>query len=178
MITADAPADGAPVGSPSPPLAPSLWRRLMWAAYEGVILFGIYVFVGLLVLPLMQWSGVLGGTRLAIYQVLLLLAFGTYFTYCWHRSGQTLPMRTLQVRVQRRDGTLLSTGRAWARYLLSWSGLLAGAAILAVEPRRPVEAFAAFALATLALQAGAAFGPRRQALHDRWLDTEVVRVPD
>lgn len=155
---------------------PSLWRRFMGMVYESVILFGIYVAVGLTVLPIFQWAGLLSGSRLSLYQAALFFAFGIYFTYCWSHGGQTLPMKTLQMRLLCRDGRGLSWARSWLRYALAWSGLLAGASILAVDPSAKLLAFAAFLLVGLVMQLGAAFGPTRQALHDRLLHTEIILV--
>lgn len=149
----------------------------MCSVYEFVILFGIFVAVGLVMLPMLRWSGPLVGARLTVFQIVLFIVFGVYFTVCWQRGGQTLPMKTLDLRVQRAaDGLRLPWSTAWLRYVLGWSGLLAGGAVLSIEPTAHGTAFLAFAATSVLLQAAAAFGPSYQALHDRMIGTEVVVV--
>jgi len=59
-----------------------------------------------------------------LLQLWLLIVVGAYFVYCWHKSGQTLAMKTWQVRVARADGSGLPVSLAAGRFLLAVCGLL------------------------------------------------------
>jgi len=86
-----------------------------------------------------------------LLQLWLLAILGAYFVYCWHAAGQTLAMKTWQLRLAHADGSPLSVRFAAGRYLLAlWSLMFLGAGFL--------WAFA---------------DPERQFLHDRLLGTRL-----
>jgi uncharacterized RDD family membrane protein YckC len=122
-----------------------LYEALLLAA----ILFGA-AFAFLLVAPNPmppEWRPAL--------QCFLLVIAALYFTYCWTRTGQTLPMKTWRLRLVRRDGGPMSQRDAAFRFVFATCSLLA---------------------------AGAGFlwpvcDPDRQFLHDRLAGTRIVRVP-
>jgi uncharacterized RDD family membrane protein YckC len=89
-----------------------------------------------------------------LYQFYLLLVAGLYFVRFWRRGGQTLAMKTWQIRLCAHDGSLLSLDQAWRRYLLAVvGGVLFG--------------FGFF---------WALWDRDRQFLHDRLAGTRLVRV--
>jgi len=99
------------------PPTPTRLRRFASMMYEGVLLFGIVFSVGYLFDTLTQsHSGLM--FRHA-RQLILFLAIGIYFLLCW-RGGQTLPMKTWDIRLVDRDGGRPSMGRLMLRYVLLW----------------------------------------------------------
>lgn len=96
---------------------PSRLRRFASMMYEGVLLFGIVFAVGYLFDTLTESHNALMFRH--VRQGLLFLAIGCYFLICW-RGGQTLPMRTWNIRLMGKDGHPPSVGRLVLRYLLMW----------------------------------------------------------
>lgn len=92
-------------------------RRFASMMYEGVLLFGIVFAVGYLFDVLTESHDALMFRH--VRQLLLFLAIGVYFLVCW-RAGQTLPMKTWNIRLAAREGGRPSTGRLLLRYLLMW----------------------------------------------------------
>ncbi|WP_298441996.1 RDD family protein [uncultured Ferrimonas sp.] len=118
----------------------TLVRRLAAWAYDflvglavymmaGSLLFGLFtvlVKMGLLSMgetehmsDLITTSPVLSGVN----ELGKLLAVGYLFVWSWSRSGQTLGMRAWRIRVQRTDGSLISTGQGWRRAVYAFGGL-------------------------------------------------------
>jgi uncharacterized RDD family membrane protein YckC len=130
-----------------------LWPRFGALVYEGVLLFGV-VFLASWVFTVILGDATQGLKR-TLHGVYLAGVVGLYFVYCWRRSGQTLPMKTWGLRLERRDGAPLRLGQAVLRYVLALAGLLGGA-----------------------LGFLWAFVDRdRQFLHDRLMGTRIVRAP-
>jgi uncharacterized RDD family membrane protein YckC len=156
--------------------APSLRRRLAAFVYEGVLLFGVIVIVGLLYGALTQQRHALQGqTGL---QIVLFAALGLYFVVFWTRGGQTVAMRAWQVRLVAADGRPVGKGRALARYLASW--LWFAPALLAARVAGLHSAFEIFGLLAAGVVAYAllAFAhPERQFWHDALCGTRLVRWP-
>ena len=96
--------------------------------YEALIAGGILMAAGLPFVMLTRY-GQHPEFRTA-YQIYLFLVLGFYFSYFWHRSGQTVPMKTWRFRLVDRQGQRPSWPRAVLRYLLAWFGLPSGASIL------------------------------------------------
>lgn len=133
------------------PAAAGIARRLASLLYESLLVFAIAFFAGLLFYA--AASGRLAGSTRSLFQIYLILIFGLYFVWCWHRGGQTLPMKTWKLRLVSTDGGPLSVRRAVIRYLLACLSVgLAGAGL-----------------------AWAAFDRDRQFLHDRLAGTRIVR---
>lgn len=105
------------VAAPSNLHAPSLVRRMACWMYEGILMFGVVFIAGYL-------FGTLSQTRNAMdnrhaLQAFLFVVFGIYFTWFWAK-GQTLAMKTWNIRVVDRAGHPLTQRRALLRYVLSW----------------------------------------------------------
>jgi uncharacterized RDD family membrane protein YckC len=133
------------------PAAAGIARRLASLLYESLLAFALAFFAGLLFYG--AASGRLSGLIRGLFQIYLIAVLGLYFVWCWHRGGQTLPMKTWKLRLVSTDGGALSVRRAALRYLLAWPSVgLAGAGL-----------------------AWAAFDRDRQFLHDRLAGTRVVR---
>lgn len=93
-----------------------------------------------------------GGIGLVVFVILLFLQF-IYFGYLWSKSGQSLGMKVVHIKVLRRDGAGLSFWRGGFRGTLGYwiSGLIFGLGFI-----------------------WAAFDGRKEAWHDKLFDTTVV----
>lgn len=152
---------------------PGLGRRFAAFLYEGVLLFGVVFFAGLLYSILTRQQHALQGrTGMG---VVIFVVVGLYFVGFWTRTGQTLAMKTWHLRVVDAAGQPLGVARALARYVLSWLwflpallsarllGLHSGGAI--------VGCLCAGVLAYLLV---ARLHPQRQFLHDALCGSRVI----
>ncbi len=88
-------------------------------------------------------------------QLFLYTSVGTYFVWCWFKSGQTLAMQTWQLKLIQQDRKPLSVQLAIARYLLASISLML------------------FGLGFL----WAIVDHKHLFLHDRLLKTRLIYVP-
>lgn len=144
--------------------------------YEGVLLFGVVFLAGYLFDTLTQ-------SRNALMlrhgrQAVLFLAIGVYFITSWRMKGQTLPMKTWNIRLVNRDGHTPSLSRLILRYLLVWPlPLLAAAAILGASRLTgysSTDLLIVFAPFTIFLWSW--LDPDGQFLHDRLLGMRLVNI--
>ena len=99
---------------------PSLARRMASFAYEAMLLFGIGLLPGAVGAFFVRVLGAEGAWHAeGALRAFAFAVYGVYFVCCWSKSGQTLPMRTWQLRVVTREGRPLTQRRALARYLLA-----------------------------------------------------------
>ena len=107
---------------------PSLIRRLLCMVYESLLLIAVLFIAGFLFIYLTNYPQ-RPDLRPALQIFLSGVATG-YFAWFWHKSGQTLAMKTWRVRVENQDGRLLSFPHALLRFALAFVGIaLAGVAI-------------------------------------------------
>lgn len=145
--------------------------------YEAVLLFGVVFLAGYLLDTLTQSKNALElrGAR----QAWLFVAIGAYFVLCWRRRGQTLPMKTWNIRLVDRDGNTPTTGRLVLRYILAWPLVLAGAAVVwggALATGWPsMDMFIVAAPFTIFIWSW--LDPDGQFLHDRILGTRLRNAP-
>ena len=98
--------------------APTLRRRLAAFLYEGVLLFGLVMVVALVYsIGVNQRHGLHGRQGM---MAVLFLALAVYFVWQWLRGGQTLALRTWQLRIVTQEGEPLTPKLAVARFLTSW----------------------------------------------------------
>ena len=146
------------------PPAP-LWRRLMAAFYDGLLLVAVWFIVAGLVVTLYPKTGlpmddiggievpVAGALKGVLFPLLLLATWG-FYAWFWTHGGQTLGMRAwklLSRDIHRRPMSLLQT----------------------------ISRFIAGCVSTLLLFVGwlMALLPAKQTLHDSLSSTETVVVP-
>lgn len=140
--------------------------------YEGLLLFALLFIAvlaqGVLALFIQTLQGV------HTLQVLLFLVFAAYFAWFWSRSGQTLAMKTWQLRVVGPQGQPITVARALARYALCWLWFLPPLA--AVAPfHLPVAESTVIVLGWVGVWALLSrFHPQRQFLHDALAGTRLV----
>src|SRR5690606_12262472 len=110
-------------------------------------------------------------------QFILFLAIGIYFLICW-RVGQTLPMKTWNIRLVARDGGKAPLGRLLLRYILMWPIPLAAA--LLVKGASMVTGYSSTDLlivfAPFSVFIYSWFDRDGQFLHDRLAGTRLVDV--
>ncbi|RRS03059.1 RDD family protein [Aquabacterium soli] len=154
------------------PAAP-LKRRLAAFIYEGVLLFGVVMLVGMVFGVATQQRHALHGRE--GLQAALFLALSLYFIWFWTQGGQTLAMKTWHVRLVRHDGLPLTLAQATGRAVLSWLWfapplLLAWAA----QWHHGKSIGSLLTLWMVAYALSSFFLPRRQFLHDVLCGTRVI----
>lgn len=114
---------------PSKLQVPGLRRRMACWLYEGMLMFGVVFIAGYLFSTLSQTRNALDNRH--GLQAFLFVIFGIYFAWFWAK-GQTLAMKTWNIRVVDRHGQPISQARALLRYTLSWIWFLPPLAASAV----------------------------------------------
>ncbi len=153
---------------------PSLWRRMACWTYEGMLLFGVLFIAGYL-------FGTLTQTRNAMdnrhgLQAFLFLIFGIYFVWLWSK-GQTLAMKTWNIRLVDVQGRPVSQARALLRYLLSWIWLLPSLSLVWLLGL-PAAGLVGLVLGWVAIYATLSrFHPQRQFWHDALAGTRLISSP-
>ena len=153
---------------------PSLLRRMACWAYEGMLLFGVLFIAGYL-------FGTLTQTRNAMdnrhgLQAFLFLVFGIYFVWLWSK-GQTLAMKTWNIRLVDVRGRPVSQARALLRYLLSWIWLLPSLSLVSLFGL-PAAGLVVLVLGWVAIYATLSrFHPQRQFWHDALAGTRLISSP-
>ena len=89
--------------------------------YEGMLMFGVGFLAGYLFSSLSQTRNAMDNRN--ALQIFLFVIFGIYFVWFWAK-GQTLAMKTWDIRVVDRQGQRITQSRALLRYVLSWSWFL------------------------------------------------------
>lgn len=138
----------------APVLPAPLWRRLLAAVYDGLLLIGLWLLA--LILEVIVRDQLLGLERHWLALRVYLFVIGLwFFGWFWIHGGQTLGMRVWRLQVRRDDGAALRWPIALLRYAaayLSWG--LAGLGML-----------------------WCLIDARRRAFHDLLAGTEVVVLP-
>jgi uncharacterized RDD family membrane protein YckC len=136
-----------------------LWVRFLALAVDGLILSGIFLFIGLAVFQALVMQGRFGVKGEEPFPWYLWLAFSVaafvYFLVCEAQWSQTLGKRLFGLRVVRSDGGRVGYGAAFARTALRIIDFL------------PFAYLAAAIAVTLT--------PRKQRLGDLAAGTVVVR---
>ncbi len=151
--------------------APSLKRRMACWLYEGLLMFGVVFLAGYLFGTLTQTRHALNNRH--ALQAFLFLIFGIYFTWFWAK-GQTLAMKTWNIRLLSAAGQPVSQGRALLRYLLGWIWFLPPLALIAPFALSTAETSLLIIgwVAVWALLSR--FHPQQQFWHDVWAGTRLV----
>ncbi len=139
--------------------------------YEGLLMFGVVFIAGYLFSTLSQTRNAMDNRH--AQQAFLFVVFGIYFVWFWAR-GQTLAMKTWNIRVVDKHGAPLTQKRALLRYVLSWLWFLPPL-VLSWALALPVREAAVLALGWVPIWAILArFHPQRQFWHDALAGTRLV----
>jgi uncharacterized RDD family membrane protein YckC len=149
--------------------------RIAAMIYEAALLFGVVFIVSYALLALLQWKHPLSMPQRWTLQAVLFAAVGAYFVSCWSRSGQTLAMKTWDLRLLDRNGAPPARPRALLRYLLAWQLFMPGLLLVAATRSHGwIDALVLLASFIVMLLA-ARFDREGRLLHDRWLGMRVVQ---
>jgi uncharacterized RDD family membrane protein YckC len=154
----------------------SLPLRIAAMVYEGVLIFGIAFVAALLLLFTTGWTAPLDHWQRLMMQATVFVALGIYFCWCWIRSGQTLALKTWNLRIIDAAGLNPTLPRAIARYVLSWTLFVPGLVYIALLQPSRAGGLAALAIGFVLTLAPALFDRDRRLLHDRWSRTRIVRT--
>jgi uncharacterized RDD family membrane protein YckC len=125
-------------------------RRLICMVYESLLLFGVAFCAGLLYIGAAGTSS--NAAQRHIFQVYLFLVIGIYFVGSWRYRGQTLAMKTWNLRLVSAGGARITLRQALMRYVFAWPSLMLGGVGILYAP----------------------FDRERRFLHDRLAGTELV----
>lgn len=103
-------------------VTPGVGRRLLSLVYEILLLIAVAVFAGGTAAALAHITS-LAYMRL-FTQTIGIATCTAYFAWQWHRSGQTLPMKTWRMRLETVDGMRVAVPRALLRATLATAGYL------------------------------------------------------
>lgn len=158
-----------------PAAAPGIARRFACMMYEGVLLFGIVVVVGLFYAGFTQQQHALRGRAGLLASLFVVIAL--YFTWFWSRHGQTLAMRTWHIRLVTSDGHPVPMLRALLRFLASLLWFLPALAVAhrsGLDKASPWLVGLTLALWMLLYGGLALLRPDRQFWHDVLCGTRLV----
>ena len=152
-------------------VVPSIRRRMACWMYEGMLMFGVVFLAGYLFGSLSQTRNAMDNRN--ALQAFLFVIFGIYFVWFWAK-GQSLAMKTWDIRVVDTRGQRITQKRALLRYVLSWLWFLpplVGSWIFDL----PAKQGAFLALGWVAIWAFLArFHPEKQFWHDAMAGTRLI----
>jgi uncharacterized RDD family membrane protein YckC len=139
--------------------------------YEGLLMFGVVFIAGYLFSTLSQTRNAMDNRH--GQQAFLFVVFGIYFVWFWAK-GQTLAMKTWNIRVVDKHGASLTQARALLRYVLSWLWFLPPLVVSWVFAL-PAREAAVLAVGWVLIWAILSrFHPERQFWHDALAGTRLV----
>lgn len=153
------------------PATPGLWRRMACWLYEGMLLFAVFFLSEYLISSLSQSRHAL--QNLHLRQAFLFIVNGIYFVWFW-QHGQTLAMKTWNIRVVDAHGQAITQKRALLRYVLSWIWVMPPLAAYSIFPVSPIEVLVLLVgwIAVWAILSR--FHPEGQFWHDAWAGTRLI----
>ena len=161
--------------APAAPHFASLKQRLICMLYEAVLLFGVFFAADLLFDLITQGSDA-GGLR-NWRQLYLFIVLGGYFTYFWGHGGQTLPMKTWQIKLVSADQQKLTFRQAGVRYCIAWMWFLPALALTYVLQIQHWPSIGLFFAGIAVWAATIKFDRHGQFLHDRIAGTQLIALP-
>jgi len=168
------PSPAAPLAAPALPPVGRL-RRFACMMYESVLLFGVIFLAGYAFDTLTQSRNALMWR--SARQLVLFVAIGAYFVLSWRKHGQTLPMKTWNIRLVDAQGQTPGITRLLARYVLLWPIPLFAAWLVLLASRltgyASTDLLIVFTPFTLFIPTW--FTADQQFLHDRLLGTRLVK---
>jgi uncharacterized RDD family membrane protein YckC len=150
---------------------PSLKRRMACWLYEGILMFGVSFISGYLFSTMSQQRHALSH-RLGLMAFLFLI-FGIYFTWFWAK-GQTLAMKTWNIRLVTTAGKPVTQLIALFRYVCSWVWFLPPLAMLAPFNLSVAESAVIVIGWVWVWALLSRFQPDQQFWHDAWAGTRLI----
>jgi uncharacterized RDD family membrane protein YckC len=143
--------------------------------YESLLVLGVIFFADLIfdVLTQSRHALMLITTR----RILLFVVIGIYFTFFWHKEGQTLAMKTWQIRLTNAEFKPISWQQAVLRYLLAWLWFLPAILIAYTLNLKMPATLGLIGLGMVIWALCIFFDKERQFLHDKLAGTRLVLVP-
>ena len=150
---------------------PGLWRRMACWLYEGMLLFGVVFLAGYLFSTLSQTRNAMDNRN--ALQAFIFVVFGIYFVWFWAK-GQTLAMKTWNIRIVDRNGQAITQLRALGRYALSWLWFLPP--LMALSPFQLSGGESAVIIIgwVVVWALLSRFHPQGQFWHDAWAGTRLI----
>ena len=140
--------------------------------YEGMLLFAVLFVAGWLFSTLSQMRDAMDARR-PLLQAFLFVIFGVYFAWFWSK-GQTLAMKTWNIRVVDRQGQPITQLRGLLRYILAWVWFLPSMAVSHAfhlgGGETSVLIFGWIAIWAVLSR----FHPLGQFWHDAWAGTRLI----
>lgn len=134
-------------------------------------MFGVVFMAGYLFSTLTQTRNAMDNRH--PLQVFVFLVFGVYFVWFWSK-GQTLAMKTWNIRIVDVQGAAITQQRALLRYVFSWSWFLPPLTVSWLM-ELPGREGAVLTLGWVAIWAILArFHPQKQFWHDAWAGTRLI----
>lgn len=155
--------------------APSLTRRMACWLYEGLLLCAVAFVAVWIFSPLAQMRDAAGSHR-PFLMLFLFVIFGIYFVWFWSK-GQTLAMKTWNIKITNRQGQAISQGRACVRYLWGWVWFLPPLAAVAPFNLKPNEISVILIGWIVIWLTLSKLQPQRQFWHDVFAGTQLVSCP-
>ena len=155
---------------------PSISKLVLCMVYELMLLFGIVFITGLI-------YGIILGQKHALHnrlglQITVFIVLGIYFVTCWHKTGQTLAMKTWHLQIQDNiTGKLkLSLSKSVIRYILCWLVWVMPSILVSY-----IINIAKFDIPLILLNISIVFvlaklNPYKQFLHDRFLNICFIDI--
>lgn len=150
---------------------PSLWCRMASWTYEGILIFGVFFLSDYLFDTLSQSRHAL--QNLDARQAFLFVVTGVYFVWFWSH-GQTVPMKTWNIRLVDRNGQAVSQMRALGRYFLSWIWFLPPLALKGPLQLNFAELAVLLAGWVIVWALLSRFQAQKQFWHDAWAGTRLI----
>ncbi|HTD03985.1 RDD family protein [Undibacterium sp.] len=161
-------------------------RRLVCMIYEAVLVFGVTVVAACMFYGV-AW---IFGVKFVAYaqtnnsdivhhalQAWIIFILGLYFVYCWHKSGQTLALKTWRIRVVDLDGGRVPLIKAIVRYCLAWMWFLPALILVSRFELKSWSQIGAVLAGGVALWAMTALLDKDgQFLHDKLAKTRLMHV--
>lgn len=150
---------------------PSLRRRMACWLYEGVLMFGVVFLPAYLFSTLSQSRHALDHRH--ALQAFMYVVLGIYFVWFWAK-GQTLAMKTWNIRLVDRQGHAVTQKRALLRYVLCWIWFLPPLFIASVFQLPVGEIIVIFMGWIVVWALLSRFAPHQQFWHDIGSGTRLV----
>jgi uncharacterized RDD family membrane protein YckC len=105
-----------------PTVAPSVLKLGACLIYEALTVTAL----GLVLTGLFLWiaGDATYGLKRGLLQLFLWIAIGSYFVWCWVKTGQTLAMQAWQLKLVNQEAELLTVRAAVLRYILASVNLM------------------------------------------------------